>query len=34
MLPWSLQARDPLAGQVSIYRDEYGVPHHENVSSS
>ena len=27
MLPWSLQARDPLAGQVSIYRDEYGVPH-------
>jgi len=22
-----LQARDPLAGQVSIYRDEYGVPH-------
>ena len=27
LLPWSLQARDPLAGQVSIYRDEYGVPH-------
>jgi acyl-homoserine lactone acylase PvdQ len=27
MLPWSLQARDPLAGQFSIYRDEYGVPH-------
>src|ERR1039457_564851 len=22
-----LQARDPLADQVSIYRDEYGVPH-------
>ena len=22
-----LEARDPLAGQVTIYRDEYGVPH-------
>jgi acyl-homoserine lactone acylase PvdQ len=27
VLPCSLSARDPLAGQVSVYRDEYGVPH-------
>jgi acyl-homoserine lactone acylase PvdQ len=25
--PWNLQARDRLADQVTIYRDEYGVPH-------
>jgi acyl-homoserine lactone acylase PvdQ len=24
---WNLQARDRLADQVTIYRDEYGVPH-------
>ena len=25
--PWNVQARDQLADQVTIYRDEYGVPH-------